>query len=277
MSKAYPAVNEKELTLATDSGTDFLVPPRHLAIVMDGNGRWANSRGLPRTEGHKAGEISLMEIIEGCVELGVEVLSVYAFSTENWRRSPKEVAFLMNYSRTVIRKRCAEMDALGVRVVWSGRRPKLWKSVIKELERAAEITRNNSKLILNFCMNYGGQAEIADAVQIIAQKVAEGKLRASHITPATIAKHLYQPQLPPVDLFIRTGGEQRTSNFLLWQASYAEFMFVDTPWPEFDRHVLQQCIAQFNGRERRFGTAIDQVEALETVAVEAEVPDQMAI
>lgn len=233
--------------------------PAHVAIVMDGNGRWANAQGLPRTEGHRAGEHSLMDVIAGCLEAGVKVLSVYAFSTENWKRSPREVAFLMGYSREVIHRRREELNSWGVQVVWSGRRPRLWKSVIREMEEVAELTKNNSKLVLNFCLNYGGQAEIADAVREIAAKVSVGSLSAARITPETITRHLYQPQLPPVDLFIRSGGERRTSNFLLWQASYAEIMFVDTPWPEFDRLVLWDCLLGFLGRERRFGTAIDAI------------------
>lgn len=235
--------------------------PTHIAVVMDGNGRWANAQGLPRTEGHKAGELALMEVIAGALEAGVKVLSVYAFSTENWKRSPREVNFLMGYSRDVIRARRDQLNQWGVKVVWSGRRPKLWKSVIAEVETAANLTRKNSQLILNFCLNYGGQYEIADAVREIAKRAVRGELHPQAITPATIARHLYQPDLPPVDLFIRTGGERRTSNFLLWQSAYAEMIFVPQPWPEFDRLALWDCIADFAGRERRFGSAVDKVDS----------------
>lgn len=234
--------------------------PDHVAIVMDGNGRWANAQGLPRTEGHKAGEISLMDVIAGAIEAGVKILSVYAFSTENWQRSPREVHFLMGYSRDVIRARRQQLADWGVKVVWSGRKPKLWKSVIAEMEKTAEYTRENKKLILNFCLNYGGQYEISDAMRKIATRVAQGDLSPKSITPATISRHLYQPDLPPVDLFIRTGGERRTSNFLLWQAAYAELMFVDVPWPDFRRQELWNCLADFSRRERRFGSAIDLVD-----------------
>lgn len=233
--------------------------PTHVAIVMDGNGRWANARGLPRTDGHKAGELSLMDTIAGAVEAGVKVLSVYSFSTENWKRSPREVSFLLGYSREVIHRRCSTLDEWNVKVVWSGRAPKLWRSVIRELREAETITSANTGLILNFCMNYGGQAEIVDAMRSIAQLVAAGKLKPSGISATTVARHLYQPQLPPVDLFIRSGGEQRTSNFLLWQAAYAELMFVPEAWPEFDRCSLFRCLERYAERDRRFGGAVDKV------------------
>lgn len=233
--------------------------PEHIAIVMDGNGRWANARNLPRTEGHKAGELSLMDVIAGAIEVGVRVVSVYAFSTENWRRSPQEVAFLMGYSRDVIHRRRDELNSWGVKILWSGRQPRLWKSVIKELKEAEEFTRGNDVITVNFCVNYGGQAEVTDAVRNIAARVARGDLKADRITPETISRNLYQPQLPPVDLFIRTGGEQRISNFMLWQSSYAEFMFVDVPWPDFDRRHLWDCICRYANRDRRFGTAVDTV------------------
>nr|WP_309957444.1 isoprenyl transferase [Arcanobacterium hippocoleae] len=235
--------------------------PKHIAIVMDGNGRWANARKLPRTEGHRAGEISLMDVIAGAIEAGVKVLSVYAFSTENWRRSPREVRFLMGYSRDVIRARRKQLNEWGVKVVWSGRRPKLWKSVIREMETTAEYTRANTRMILNFCLNYGGQYEISDAMREIALRVQRGELTARSITPATISRYLYQPELPPVDLFIRTGGERRTSNFLLWQAAYAELLFVQAAWPDFRRTDLWKCITDYVQRERRFGGAIEQVAA----------------
>ncbi|MDY5588669.1 MAG: polyprenyl diphosphate synthase [Arcanobacterium sp.] len=233
--------------------------PQHVAIVMDGNGRWANARGLPRTEGHRAGEFSLMDTIAGAVEAGVQVLSVYAFSTENWKRSPAEVKFLLGYSRDVIHRCREQLREWNVQVRWSGRAPKLWRSVLRELHEAEELTAHCTGMVLNFCMNYGGQAEIVDAVRAIAQRVAAGELSAKAITVHTIEQALYQPTLPPVDLFIRSGGEQRTSNFLLWQAAYAELMFVPEPWPEFTRETLWRCLNDFSGRNRRFGAAIDRV------------------
>jgi undecaprenyl diphosphate synthase len=230
--------------------------PRHVAVVMDGNGRWAKARNLPRTEGHKAGEASLLDVIKGGIEIGVKYLSVYAFSTENWARSPEEVRFLRGFNREVIHRRRDELDAMGVRVVWSGRRPRLWKSVISELENAQERTKDNDTITLQFCVNYGGQAEIADAMKSIAQEVAAGKLSPDRITEKTIAKHLYAPDIPEVDLFVRSSGEQRTSNFLVWQLAYAEMVFLDTLWPDFDRRHLWHAIELYAQRDRRYGGAI---------------------
>jgi undecaprenyl diphosphate synthase len=232
--------------------------PRHVAIVMDGNGRWANQRGLRRTEGHEAGEASLLDVIAGSIEIGVQCVSAYAFSTENWRRSPDEVRFLMGFNRDVIRRRRDELDSWGVRVVWSGRRPRLWKSVIAELEDAQERTRDNDVITLNFCVNYGGRAELADAVRAIGQEVAAGRLRPGGIDERTIARYLYHPHVPDVDLFVRSSGEQRTSNFLLWQSAYAEMVFQDVLWPDYDRRHLWEAIERYAARDRRYGGAVDR-------------------
>jgi undecaprenyl diphosphate synthase len=229
--------------------------PNHVAIVMDGNGRWAKARGLPRTEGHKRGEASLLDVIKGAIEIGVKNLSAYAFSTENWARSPDEVRFLMGFNREVIHRRRDELDAMGVRVVWSGRRPRLWKSVIDELEDAQERTRHNDVITLQFCVNYGGRAEIADATARIAQDVADGKLSPKRISEQTIGRYLYSPEVPDVDLFVRSSGEQRTSNFLVWQLAYAELVFLDTLWPDFDRRDLWRAIEIYASRDRRYGGA----------------------
>ena len=229
--------------------------PAHVAIVMDGNGRWAKQRGLARTEGHRAGEDVLFDVIEGAIEAGVKYLSVYAFSTENWRRSPDEVRFLMGYSRDVIHRRRDQLDALGVRVHWAGRRPRLWKSVIDELQVAEKQTHDNTTLDLQFCINYGGRAEIVDATRAIARAAADGKLNPDRITEKTFAAHLDEPEFPDVDLFIRTSGEQRISNFLLWQSAYAEFVFLDKLWPDVDRRDLWAAIDIYQARSRRFGTA----------------------
>ncbi|QOR44796.1 di-trans,poly-cis-decaprenylcistransferase [Trueperella pecoris] len=231
----------------------------HVAIVMDGNGRWANAQGLPRTEGHRAGEDALMDVIAGAIEAGVKVLSVYAFSTENWRRSPREVAFLMNYSREVICRRREELRTWGVKIVWSGRQPRLWTSVINELQAAERHTAACDTLILNFCVNYGGRNEIADAAAELAHDVQRGLVRPHQVTPELLGQYMYQPDLPDVDLFIRTGGEQRTSNFLIWESPYAEYMFVDEPWPEFNRQSLWRCLESYASRDRRFGAAKDTV------------------
>jgi undecaprenyl diphosphate synthase len=229
--------------------------PRHVAIVMDGNGRWAKQRGLPRTAGHEAGEASLFDCVEGAIELGVQAVSAYAFSTENWRRSPDEVRFLMGFNRDVIRRRRDEMHAMGVRVRWAGRRPRLWRSVIKELEIAEELTRGNDVLTLTMCVNYGGRAEIADAAAAIAREAAAGRLDPDKVDEAMVARFLDEPELPDVDLFVRSSGEHRTSNFLLWQSAYAELVFLDTLWPDFDRRHLWAACEEYARRQRRFGSA----------------------
>jgi undecaprenyl diphosphate synthase len=229
--------------------------PKHVAIVMDGNGRWAKDRGLPRTAGHEAGESSLFDVVEGAIELGVKWVSAYAFSTENWKRSPDEVRFLMGFNRDVIRRRRDEMHELGVRVRWAGRRPKLWRSVITELEAAEELTRRNTVLTLTMCVNYGGRAEIVDAARALAQDVAAGRVDASKVDERTLTRYLDEPDMPDVDLFLRTSGEQRTSNFLLWQSAYAEMVFLDTLWPDVDRRDLWRAVETYAGRDRRYGGA----------------------
>lgn len=229
--------------------------PKHVAVVMDGNGRWAQARKLPRTAGHEAGEAALMDVIQGALELGIPWLSAYAFSTENWKRSPEEVKFLMGFNRDVIRRRRDELNDLDVRVHWIGRRKRLWKSVVDELDEAVELTKRNKKLNLVMCVNYGGQAEIVDATREIARRVQAKELIPEQISEKTILANLYEPKIPPVDLFIRTSGEQRTSNFLLWQAAYAEMYFDETLWPEFNRENLSKAVLEFSKRHRRFGKA----------------------
>jgi undecaprenyl diphosphate synthase len=228
--------------------------PHHVALVMDGNGRWAKERGLPRTSGHEAGEAALFDVVEGAIEIGIKELSAYAFSTENWRRSPEEVRFLMGFNRDVIRRRRDEMNELGVRVRWAGRPKKLWTSVIKELESAEELTRDNKVLTLNMCVNYGGRAEIVDAAASLARDVKRGKVNVDTISEKTFAQYLYQPKMSNVDLFLRSSGEMRTSNFLPWQSVYAEMVFMDILWPDVDRRVLWRSIEEYSLRQRRFGS-----------------------
>ncbi len=247
----------KHLSGATPPPIPKAFVPRHVAIVMDGNGRWASARSLPRTVGHEQGEASLLDVMAGAIEIGVRHISAYAFSTENWRRSPDEVRFLMRFNRDVIRRRRDEMSSWGVRVRWSGRAPRLWRSVIKELQVAEEMTKDNDVVTLNFCVNYGGRAEIGDAVREIGEQVAAGRLDPRRIDERTIARHLYQPDLPDVDLFVRSSGEPRTSNFLLWQSAYAEMVFLDTLWPDFDRRDLWRAIQIYADRDRRYGGAVD--------------------
>jgi len=229
--------------------------PKHVAIVMDGNGRWAKARGLPRTAGHEMGEAALFDVVEGAIEVGVKAVSAYAFSTENWKRSPDEVRFLMGFNRDVIRRRRDSMHELGVRVRWAGRRPRLWRSVIKELEVAEEMTKHNKVLTLTMCVNYGGRAEIADAAAALARDVAAGKVNPDKVTERTFARYLDEPDMEDVDLFWRTSGEQRTSNFLLWQSAYAELVFSDIAWPDVDRRALWTAIEEYAQRTRRYGSA----------------------
>jgi undecaprenyl diphosphate synthase len=222
---------------------------------MDGNGRWAKQRGLPRTAGHEKGEAALFDVVEGAIEIGVRAVSAYAFSTENWKRSPDEVRFLMGFNRDVIRRRRDEMHELGVRVRWAGRRPRLWRSVIKELETAEEMTRHNDVMTLTMCVNYGGRAEIADAAAALARDVAAGKVNPDKVNERTFARYLDEPDMADVDLFWRTSGEQRTSNFLLWQSAYAEMVFSDIAWPDVDRRALWAAIEEYAARNRRYGSA----------------------
>ena len=230
--------------------------PKHVAIIMDGNGRWAKQRGLPRTKGHEEGESSLFDVVEGAIEIGVKAISAYAFSTENWTRSPDEVKFLMGFNRDVIRRRRDEMNELGVRVRWAGRAPRLWSSVIKELKVAEELTKRNDVLTLTMCVNYGGRAEIADAAKRMAQDVAAGRLNPDRIDERTFGRYLYVPEVGDADMVWRSSGEQRLSNFMLWQASYSEMVFTDTLWPDVDRRHLWKAIEIYAQRDRRYGGAI---------------------
>ncbi|HEX6443762.1 MAG TPA: isoprenyl transferase [Streptosporangiales bacterium] len=230
--------------------------PRHVAIVMDGNGRWAKARGLPRTEGHKRGEAALLDVVEGAIELGVKWISAYAFSTENWKRSPDEVRFLMGFNRDVIHRRRDYMNELGVRVRWAGRPRRLWRSVIRELQVAEEMTRHNDVLTLTMCVNYGGRYEIADAAQALARDVAAGRVDPERVDERVFARYLDEPDMPDVDLFLRSSGEQRTSNFLPWQSAYAELVFLDTLWPDFDRLDLWHGCEIYASRDRRYGGAV---------------------
>ncbi|HEV3475472.1 MAG TPA: polyprenyl diphosphate synthase [Actinomycetota bacterium] len=228
--------------------------PRHVAIVMDGNGRWAAQRDLPRTKGHEAGERALYDVVEGGLEIGLPYLTVYAFSTENWDRPSTEVRFLMNFNRTLIRKRRDELHERGVRIRFMGRRDwRLPSSVRREMEKAEEMTSGNSKLTLVVALNYGGRTEIIDAVRRLLADQEAGRLRGERIGAKSIDRRLYLPDVPPPDLLIRTSGEMRTSNFLLWEAAYAELWFTPVLWPDFNREHLFEAIRDFQKRERRFG------------------------
>ena len=235
----------------------FSAVPKHIAMVMDGNGRWANERGLTRTEGHRAGEAALLEAVAGATSAGVENLTAYAFSTENWKRSTDEVKFLMGYNKDVLRRRRDLLMEWNVRIRWTGAERKLWPSVVRELRIAEEMTKNNTGLVLTMAVNYGGRQEIVAAVNKILQEIRDGGLAPKSITEKTIQKRLYVPELPDVDMFLRSSGEMRISNFMLWQSSYAEMIFMDVLWPDFTRESLWEAISEFGRRQRRFGGASD--------------------
>ena len=219
--------------------------PKHVGVIMDGNGRWAKARGLPRTAGHEAGEDALVDTVDGALEVGLKYLTVYAFSTENWRRPTDEVRFLMNYNRDLLTRRRDEFNEKGVRIRFIGRRNdrKLPRSVVRMAEDAEQLTFKNKKLNLTIALNYGGWAEVVDAVKQLNGKVDEKAIRS----------RLYAPELPDPDLIVRTSGEKRISNFLLWQGAYAELLFTDVLWPDFRRADLFAAIAEYQRRSRRFG------------------------
>ncbi|MGZ7497110.1 isoprenyl transferase [Corynebacterium sp. ZY180755] len=227
--------------------------PKHIALVMDGNGRWAQQRGLKRTEGHKVGEAVLLDMVQACLAMGVPYLSAYAFSTENWRRSAEEVRFLMGFNRDVIHRQRDTLHKWGVRVVWAGRRPRLWRSVIRELKETEELTKNNTKMTLVMCVNYGGRAEIVDSVREIGKKIQRGELNPEDITEKNFSSFLYDPRMPDVDLFLRPSGEQRTSNFLLWQSAYAEMVYQNKLFPDYTPQDLFDAVEEYARRDRRFG------------------------
>jgi undecaprenyl diphosphate synthase len=227
--------------------------PRHVAIVMDGNGRWARERGLPRTAGHEQGERALYDVVDGALEIGLRHLTVYAFSTENWRRPPSEVRFLMQFNRRIIHSRRDELHERGVRIGFLGRRGRpLPRSVLREMEEAERMTKGNARMTLTIALNYGGRIEVVDAVRRILEDHDAGRLRG-RVTERSIASRLYDPELPEPDLMIRTSGEQRLSNFLLWQSAYAELWFTPVLWPDFTREHLYEAIRDFQRRDRRFG------------------------
>jgi undecaprenyl diphosphate synthase len=228
--------------------------PAHVAIVMDGNGRWANQRGLPRTEGHGAGEAALWDTVKGAVEVGVKWLTVYAFSTENWSRPPSEVLYLMNFNRGLLQRRRDELHSMNVRIRFIGRRDwRVPRSVLREIELSEELTRANTGMTLTIAFNYGGRKEVVDAVKQLAREVQAGTLKPSKIDDDAIAARLYAPDMPDPDLLIRTSGEMRTSNFLLWELAYSELWFTPVFWPDFTREYLFEAIRDFQKRERRFG------------------------
>lgn len=232
---------------------DRLRVPAHVAIIMDGNGRWAETRGLPRAAGHRAGRDAIRPTIEGCREIGVRILTLYAFSTENWQRPPDEVGALMELLHESLIQEAEELHRSGVRLRMSGDLEAMSPEIRDEIARVEALTRENQALVLNFALNYGGRAELVRASRHIAARVLQGGLPVDAIDESAIAAGLYTVGLPDPDLIIRTGGEQRLSNFLLWQAAYAELYFDDVYWPDFDRDHLFAAIAEYQRRQRRFG------------------------
>lgn len=229
---------------------DVTSVPHHVAVVMDGNGRWAQRQGLARTEGHGAGEVALLDTTYGALSIGVRVLTVYAFSTENWRRPIEEVRYLMNFNQNLLQRRQHELHEQGVRITFSGRRDwRVPKRVLKNMDDASELTKRNKVMTLNIAFNYGGRAEIVDAVQqLVADKVPVKK-----IDEKAIRSRLYHPEIPDPDLVVRTSGEYRISNFLLWEMAYSELVFTEVLWPDFRREHLFDAVEEFQSRERRFG------------------------
>ena len=244
MSKPQPLPN---------AGIDGFAVPRHVAIIMDGNGRWASARGLPRSEGHRRGVEALRRTVRAAGDLGIGILTIFSFSSENWSRPPAEIRDLMGLLRRFVRNDLAELHQNGVHVRVIGEREDLDPEIRRLLEEAEDLTRDNDKLMLVVAFNYGARQEIARAAQRVAVEIAAGRLPATALTAETLAAHLDTADLPDPDLIIRTSGEQRLSNFLLWQAAYSELVFVPVYWPDFDRATLEQAIVEYRGRERRFG------------------------
>ena len=228
--------------------------PAHVAIIMDGNGRWAGERGLPRRAGHEAGEHALFDTVEGALELGIRWLTVYAFSTENWRRPPSEVRFIMNFNRDLLRRRTGELDARRVRIRFIGRQTRPIPASLRRLMADSEArTSHHRRMTLQIAFNYGGRAELADAARELAREAVAGEIDPDKIDESAVERHLYTTDAPDVDLLIRTSGEQRLSNYLPWQAAYAELVFTPLNWPDFDRHALRAALTDYQQRARRFG------------------------
>jgi undecaprenyl diphosphate synthase len=227
--------------------------PRHVAIIMDGNGRWAAKRGLPRVAGHRAGAEAVRKTLKAAVKAGVEVLTLYAFSSENWRRSEEEVSDLKGLLGYYLERELDELDQQGVRLCLIGDPTPFGPQLMERLNRAVQKTAGNDRLTLVVALNYGSRAEIAGAAQRLAKKAAAGELDPSAIDEAQLGSELMTSEWPELDLLIRTSGEKRLSNFLLWQAAYAELLFKDTLWPDFDEAALQAALDEYAGRQRRFG------------------------
>jgi undecaprenyl diphosphate synthase len=231
--------------------------PQHVAIIMDGNGRWAKMRGLPRTAGHKQGAEAVRRTLVGAGELGIKYLTLFGFSAENWRRPESEVAALMGLLRVYLRSEIAELHAKGARVRVIGDTDRFDRDIVAMIRQAEELTRGNDRINLTVALSYGGRQEIAAAARILAREAAAGRLKPEAINEALFETCLTTAGMPDPDLLIRTSGEKRISNFLLWQSAYAELVFTDVLWPDFDRRHLEEAVSEFNRRERRFGAFAD--------------------
>jgi len=236
-----------------------IIIPRHLAIIMDGNGRWAKSRGLPRVFGHKRGAEVVTDIVRYCSDIGVSYLTLYTFSMENWLRPKEEVGFLMDLLQKYLEKELDRMQENNIKIVFSGRLDLLPPKTKEITQSAASILSENTGMVLNIALSYGGRNELVDAAKTMAQMAAEGKIKPEDITQELMASCLYNADIPDIDLVIRTSGEKRISNFMLWRAAYSEFFFTECLWPDFDRAELDRAVADFSGRVRRFGMTDEQV------------------
>jgi len=236
-----------------DAGLEAVRLPRHIAIIMDGNGRWARQRSLPRIEGHRRGVQSVRATVEECCRLGIEQLTLYCLSIDNWKRPRSELDFLMTLLRKYLIDERAEIMEQNIRFTTIGRRDGLSAAVLRELDENIRMSRKNTGMVLCLAINYGGRTELVDAMKAVAEQVRSGKLTPADIDETVINEALYTGGMPDPDLLIRTAGEMRVSNFLLWQISYAELWVTDKCWPEFDRATLHKALRDFAGRERRFG------------------------
>ena len=236
--------------------------PKHVAIIMDGNGRWAQKKGSARIVGHKAGVETVRSVIQTCVEKGIEVVTLFAFSSENWRRPEKEVTLLMSLFLMALQREVKKLHKNDVQLRIIGDVSAFDKKIQEQIIKAEALTKNNKTLVLNIAANYGGQWDIAESVKLLAKKVASGDLKPDEITPELIKQNLTMNDLPDPDLFIRTGGEERISNFLIWQLAYSELYFTDTLWPDFDKEAFNAALDSFAGRQRRFGHTGEQIEKM---------------
>ena len=252
-------LDEVIATRPASGGPAAGIGPRHVAIIMDVNGRWATQRSLPRTEGHRHGVDAVRRLVRVAIEEGTEYLTVFSFSSENWRRPKAEISYLFSLLRRFIRQDVAELHSAGVRIRVIGERDRLDDDMVEMIEECERITALNSRLNLVVAFNYGGRTEITQTARAIAEKVARGEMSADEIDEACFAAHMYAPDVPEPDMLIRTSGEKRISNYLLWQMAYTELVFVDEHWPDFNADIYKRALAEFSRRQRRYGGCVSAV------------------